>query len=293
MTDQIERVASALEWMEAHLVEPLTHEQVARRAGMSRYHFHRVFRALTGETIGAYLRRRRMSHAAFELVGTRRPIVEIAFDAQFESQEAFTRAFRAQFETTPARMRATGHVGTRVALRLTLADLEHRQEGVTMEPQYKDVGALTLIGLGLQVEDDGPKPNPEISALWSRFFERIDAIRGKKGTAHYGGCLPQHSDLPRGNGEGFVYLASTAVEPGTPAPEGMMRVELAPAHYAVFTHRGPLQRMGKTISYIWGTWLPAQGIKPTGPDFGYYDERFRPDTHPGSENSELDFYIPV
>jgi AraC-like DNA-binding protein len=85
---------------------------LAARAGWSRFHFHRAFRRIVGETPKRYTNRLRLEGAAARLVTTDEPIASIAARAGFASHAVFTRAFRRQFGRTPAayRARASGDV---------------------------------------------------------------------------------------------------------------------------------------------------------------------------------------
>ena len=93
-------------WIEQHLDEPLTLEQVAARAGLSPYHFSRLFTARMGRSVMAHVRGRRLVRGARRLCddpGLK--LVELALDCGFESQEAFTRAFKRVFGVSPGRFR--------------------------------------------------------------------------------------------------------------------------------------------------------------------------------------------
>lgn len=109
----------AIDYMECNLTQPLTVEMVAAATGYSRFHFTRLFQAATGMNIATYLRRRRLHEAACALLLTKKPILEIALDYQFDSQEAFTRAFKRVFSITPGLYRRRGRL-TRCFLRITL-----------------------------------------------------------------------------------------------------------------------------------------------------------------------------
>src|SRR5512139_3027294 len=95
----VQNVLRAVEYMERNLTNPISVSDVASEAAYSTFHFVRLFKALTGDTPGSYLRRRRLTEASGELVRSRRRIIEIAIDYQFQSQEAFSRAFRDCFGT--------------------------------------------------------------------------------------------------------------------------------------------------------------------------------------------------
>jgi len=117
--DQLTYFNTALDYIETHLTQPLALTELARVAGYSRFHFDRRFAALIGETPACYLRKRRLSAAAQELVTSRKPILEIAFDYQFASQEAFTRAFQRMFRLSPGAYRRRRQL-TRTFAKITL-----------------------------------------------------------------------------------------------------------------------------------------------------------------------------
>ena len=95
----------AIAALESRLTQPVSIAQVARQVGYSRYHFGRTFLVTTGMTPITYLRKRRLSEAARELATSAKPILEIALDYQFQSQEAFSRSFKQEFGVSPGRYR--------------------------------------------------------------------------------------------------------------------------------------------------------------------------------------------
>ncbi|MCD8480308.1 MAG: helix-turn-helix transcriptional regulator [Candidatus Cloacimonetes bacterium] len=95
----------AIRFIENGLKTKLILEDIAEQANMSAWHFHRVFLASTGITVGEYIRKRRMSEAAKELVFTQKPIKQLAGEYQYESQAAFTRSFTNVYGVTPGKIR--------------------------------------------------------------------------------------------------------------------------------------------------------------------------------------------
>ena len=100
--DQAGIIRDLLVWLESHLDQPLSLDNVAFKAGYSKWHLQRMFKNVTGHAIGAYIRARRLSKAAVALRLTSRPILDIALQYRFDSQQTFTRAFKKQFNQTPA-----------------------------------------------------------------------------------------------------------------------------------------------------------------------------------------------
>jgi len=99
------RVRQSLEYIENHLNEEISLDSLARQACLSKYHYHRLFRQAAGEPVSQYIRKKRLEHAAEELAQTNRPILEIALNCQYASQEAFSRAFQRTYTLTPGKYR--------------------------------------------------------------------------------------------------------------------------------------------------------------------------------------------
>ncbi len=130
-----DRFLEAIDYTERRLFEPVWLSEVAERAGFSPPYFSRLFRVLTGEPFGSYVRRRRLTVAAARLIDVDRPvgIVELALICQYDSQEAFTRAFKRAFGVPPGRYRKQPP-RTRASWRsrIDAEALEHLQEVDTL-----------------------------------------------------------------------------------------------------------------------------------------------------------------
>lgn len=104
MTQQ-QSIQKAIRYIEARLHEPLGLKDIAAEAGFSAYHFHRLFREQTGHSIGGYLRMRRLALASRRLLEEELGILDLSLSCGFESQEAFTRAFKRLYGLPPGRYR--------------------------------------------------------------------------------------------------------------------------------------------------------------------------------------------
>ena len=82
--------------------QPLNIDVVAKKSGYSKWYLQRMFRTVTHQTLGDYIRQRRLLLAAVELRTTERPIFDIAMDLGYVSQQTFSRVFRRQFDRTPS-----------------------------------------------------------------------------------------------------------------------------------------------------------------------------------------------
>ncbi len=94
-------ISEVLAYVQAHLDDELTPHKLAAVACFSEHHFHRIFRAVVGESVMDHVRRLRLERAAFQLKTSRRSVFSIALDAGYGAQEAFTRTFQARFGLAP------------------------------------------------------------------------------------------------------------------------------------------------------------------------------------------------
>lgn len=284
MSDGYEPIRRALAFIESRLSGPVTLAEIAREACLSPWHFHRVFTGVVGETPIGYLRRRRLSEAARALHDSSRTVLEVALDHGFESQAAFTRAFRSQYGLPPDRFRRE------VALAANLLYEPLRPEnlamkGTTMQPKMIDRPAFTVIGLAREFT---PATTRQIPQMWGEFVPRMGEIAATKAAECYGLCVPMEKtaeDQPC-----FTYACCQETAPDAGIPAGFDRFEIPAARYAVFTFDDHISRIGSFLDKVFGEWFPATGLpRASAPEFEFYDERF--DGRTGS--GQVDYYIPV
>ncbi len=99
--DYHQRILRVLAYIQEHLDEALDLEELAPVACFSNYHFHRIFAAMTGETLADHVRRLRLERAAVELRSGAKQVIPVALDAGYEAHAAFTRAFKAALGVSP------------------------------------------------------------------------------------------------------------------------------------------------------------------------------------------------
>lgn len=105
---KIAMVMEAIAYIESHLNEDLALDTVANAVHYSKYHLHRIFVDTVGVTLHDYIQRRKLTEAAKLLVCSGRPILEIALNAGYGSQQAFSQVFKSMYKRTPAKYREQG-----------------------------------------------------------------------------------------------------------------------------------------------------------------------------------------
>jgi AraC family transcriptional regulator len=285
----VDAVGGALEYIEANIDKPPSPADVASQVGFSAYHFHRVFSALLGESVTQYIRKRRLARAAERLRSSTDAIMELAVDSGFDSQEAFTRAFKRMYGTTPGQYRQTGGSTTYVRKEATTLNMViHMTNTIGLNANIVERGEDLAVGMGGAFSEGSFE---QIKELWQKFLQRTHEIQQQKAGYALGVCMPAHPDIFKSPEQQFVYVAAMPVITADNLPEGMVSCRIPAGRYAMFTHKGPLKSLPLTVKYIWGTWLPGSEYQYAEgqPDFEYYDERF----DGGREAGEIEIYVPI
>lgn len=278
---------AVVDWIEAHLDEPLTLDAIAGRSGSSPYHFSRLFTARMGRSVMAHVRGRRLVKAGHRLVNDPDArLIDLAFECGFESQEAFTRAFRRVFGVAPGRFRqgfALTPIEGQYPMTMPEADVA---AAVTLLPQLIAVPAFFVAGPSSRFDQS---TKAEIPHLWSRLIGALPFDGQVDSWATFG--VVSAADRNEGS---FDYMAGVEVVAGATVPEGFTVIPIPSATYAVLRivlNGGPVHPQVKAaMAAVWGELIPASGYAVSdSPDFERYDGKFAP-TKPGAT---IDFHVPV
>lgn len=283
------QVQKGIDYIEEHLDFEIETSSVARHAGVSHWHFQRIFKALTHETLKSYIRTRRLTNALRKLERGEERVLDIAITAGFESQESFTRAFKAAFGVTPAAYRRSKlSIPAPAKARIDAEYLEHLHNGISLEPEIYTQRQLCLVGLATCFFGaDSEKNNmaDKIPGLWSDFLERLPEI--PKTVA--GTCYGVVRQTPARTDE-LEYLAGIEVDAELAPPPGMTKIVVPSARYAKFTHRGRMHLLDQTVNYIYSNWLARSKLRHTyAADLEFYGAGFQLD----SDESVMYYAIPV
>jgi AraC family transcriptional regulator len=288
----VRAVQAAIEHIARHLDDALELEALARLACLSPFHFHRVFRGMVGETPLELARRLRLERAAWRLRDQRRAVTEIAFDAGYETHEAFTRAFRAAYSTSPRGFRLRTYPRTEIAAACGVhfsddgvipAFVPRDSGGTTMEVEIKDmpelrVGAVRHIGPYNQI----PKA-----------FERLGAIAGPSGLLRQASdMIAIYHDDPESTPQDQLRSdAAVVVAEGIGLPEGLVEQHIAGGRYARTVHVGPYEQLGDVWARFLGEWIPASGNR-IGDGVSYEIYTNTPEQVPKKE-LRTELYVPL
>ncbi|MGH6872610.1 MAG: AraC family transcriptional regulator [Rhizomicrobium sp.] len=283
MSKPTDFLADTLAHIEGHLFAPLSVARLAEVAGLSPWHFSRAFTARLGESVMGYVRGRRLDAAAFRLAAANPPaLIDLALDCGFESQEAFTRAFRRRFEVPPGqfqRITPKHHMGENAMSNASTRPLVTMRDGL----HHRD--AFIVAGLSAVFDSENKHG---ISALWPGLLKCLP-LKGQVDGRAYGAMAM----LDRTEGS-ITYTAGVEVNGAVALPAGFATVQVPANDYAVFRLDldGPNlhPQIQAAMPVIWGELIPKSGIKTAqAPDFELYPDNF----DPRRSGMWMEMWIPV
>lgn len=256
--DYITMMQQALDFMEAHLLEPISYQEVARHVYVSGYHFHRTFSMLTGLTVSEYMRNRRLSLAGQEVIESDEKVITLALKYGYESPESFTKAFSRFHGVSPSIARKSGlplQLYNRLILKLTVEGGMIMQYKIVEREPFKII-AKTQQFPNTIIADDF---NTDISDYWRQCSDAaVFDVLGQHALDKnlYGMCehVTKDSDY-FSYGIGMVYSQGAI-------PEGYSIWEVNPTLWAVFPCIGDSGAcIGETWQKIFKEFLPSSGYE--------------------------------
>ena len=290
MPDYQRILQGSVNYIERHLLEEIELEMIAERSGFSLFHFMRVFTIFTGYTLKSFIRQRRLSEAAKELLSTNSYIYDIVERYGFTSVEAFIRAFKKQFKTTPQEYRKRNQLIYYIPKMRVQICLQN-QGGFMVKYQIKEMPELTVIGRRAMVISS------ETSATIDRMIAEFKELNRKKNYTDektvVGICLydSRFFDKQPEPDDEWQYMVGYLGSAEETVPPGFERYQVGAQRYAVFTHPGNLSNLCKTYRYICIDWISnvEHEFYPAD-ELDFYDERYDAGD---AEKSEYDLYIAI
>ena len=243
--------------VEENLTEGFDVPGVARALGTTEHHLRRMFSSLAGMPLSEYVRRRRMTVAAADVVRGEEDLLRIAVRYGYGSAEAFGRAFRAVHGTGPGDVRRDGgplRAQPQIRFRLTVEGNNRMETRVVDRPAFRLVGHAARIPLIHQGAN--PHIQQHIAALPRDEHERLKDLSDTEPA----GLLAVSDDLDpdRAEGSRLTYLHGVAVSADTPAPDGLEAIEVPAGRWAVFRTAGAYpQALQETWAATATEWFPS------------------------------------
>jgi AraC family transcriptional regulator len=302
-SEYINRINKTFDYIELNLDKPLTLGELATVANFSKFHFNRIFHAVTGETPFQFIQRVRIEKAAMVISTQRKKsISEIAFQCGYSDIAVFSRNFKSHFKITASEYRAKKmHFSN-----LSQHDSNNRQneERPTQYfcPELKTIKWRTNMKLNKSVEVKelqkmtvayirhiGPyKGNDKLfESIWNRLFAWAGP-RGLIGGKDFKSLIIYHDD-PNVTIEDKLRMSVCITVPANTKVEGEIgKMELEAAKYVVARFEVTAQEFAQAWDWVYGQWFPASGYQPDDkPCFEMYPEE------PKNGKFVVDICVPV
>jgi AraC family transcriptional regulator len=245
-----ERFARVLDYIEQHLGEELSIERLGREANFSKFHFHRQFSAYVGVSVARYVQILRLKRASRQLVfQPAAKIINIAFEAGFETPESFSRAFKREYGQTPSQFRsAPAWKQWRETYRFAFSARSR-----TMDVKIVDLAEIKVAAL----EHRGPLELVNDTAR--KFIEwRKESRLSPKDSSRTFGIAYDNPDTTEP--QAFRFDICGEVSADVPAnPQRVVTKAIPRGRCAVVRHLGSHDRIGECAYYLYRDWLPGSG----------------------------------
>ena len=286
--DSLSYLNKAMEYIEEHLTEDIDFSEISKIACCSEYHFKRMFSFLSGIGLSEYIRRRRLTLAALDLRDESLRIIDIAVKYGYDSDDSFSRAFRAMHGVLPSEVRKSNiqlKAYPRMTFQLSI------NGGCEMKYRIVEKGPFKIVGFKKRVPIIFNGVNPEIAKmaelLTPEIIEKLKALSNVEPT----GIISASTNFSEGRmeekGELDHYIGVATLSNETADFDVL---EIDASTWAVFESVGPFP---ETLQNVWGRiyseWFPSSGYEAApGPEILWNES---PDT--GNPKYRSEIWIPV
>lgn len=279
----LDRLNQSIQYIENNLASDIDYENAAKIACCSVYHYQRMFSYIAGVPLSKYIRRRRMTLAAFDLQNSDIKIIDLALKYGYESPTSFSRAFQNIHGITPSDARTEGTTIKAYPHMTFLISIKGENE---MNYRIEKKDAFRIVGAKDHMEFDVEKSFGRTPQFWaetmqSGMFGAICELSNKQpyGILGVSTCM---------NGKDFDYYIACSTDKSV--PDNMFEYEVPSATWAIFECIGPMptaiQELQKRIIT---EWLPTSGYEyANAPDIEVY-----PEGDPQSKDYRTEVWLPI
>ncbi len=264
--DLLRNMNRALHYIEENLTKDIDFREVAKLALCSEYHFKRMFSFLAGITLSEYIRRRRLTLAAFELKDNKMKIIDIAIKYGYSSPDSFTRAFQNLHGLTPSEAKKDGYslkAYPQMTFQLSI------KGGNEMNYRIEEKEAFHIVGIKERVPIIFHGVNPKIAAMWENLSnETINKLKNLSNVNPLG-LLSASVNFSEGRmeekGELDHYIGVATTKE---CPDNLIQLEVPALTWAVFKAVGPFPDTLQNVwARIYSEWFPSSNYEQVeGPE---------------------------
>lgn len=276
-------ISKAIEYIETHITDGITAEDIAKEVYLSPFYFQKSFSLLCGFTVNEYIRSRRLSLAGNELATSDERVIDVAIKYGYDSPDSFTKAFTRFHGITPSMARKNGQIlKTFAPLKIKIS----MEGGYGMDYKIMKKEEFTVLGVSKKFDYENAKKT--IPMFWQEHYARGN---GKYVCGMFGVNIDEQM-----GGDTFEYLIADIYNPLKEVPEGFTVRKIPAFTWAVFPSRGAMPDALQDVNTkIFSEWLPALGDYEfaAGYCIEMYDDVSKYEKGTMDDNYYCEIWIPV
>lgn len=277
------QLSQAIDYIENNLEDDISYDEAAKIACCSTYYFQRMFSYVAGIPLSDYVRRRRMTKAAFELQVSEAKVMDIGSKYGYVSPTSFNRAFQKVHGASPTAARRSETILNaypRISFSINITG------GESMRYRVETKDPIRIVGVRVELQEGQEQNFKIVPAFWdttlkSNLFTKICKLSNQHHHSIFGVTAYKNpNDI-------YYYIAAATEEP---VPEGMVEFNIPTATWVIFECDGHFKESIQTIFKRFLTeWLPFSGYKYAElPDIEVY-----PISDPKSKGGHSEVWIAV
>ncbi len=261
----LKKFGAAIDYIEENLDKEISYDEAARIACCSTYYFQRIFSYVSGVSLSEYIRRRKMTQAAFELQRTDNKVIDVAYKYGYSSPTSFNRAFQSVHGIAPI---AAKNIGCTLCAYPSIQFSIKVSGGSAMSYHIERKKAVRIVGIRTPLVEDAEENMRNVPVFWKQALQEE--------------CISKISNRSNGNPEGILgvsvynnpkdiyYYIATASD--KPTPQDMVEYTIPEAMWVIFENDGIFKEDVQSVFRRFLTeFLPFSGYEYAGlPDVEVY-----------------------
>lgn len=272
---QYELIIKVQEYINCHLFDDLDSDRLSQVAGISKFHFRRLFKAICGDSLGNYIFRLRLEYIAFKLISTDTSVPELLSQINYQNKHTLSRAFKSYFNCSIPEFRKK-HSNAR----------SEGKNPIQVELSIKKVHNMRIAYLKLERTNN---ISHSFSLLWKQLLQFSENYElPSKGCQYVSLTLDYPLITPE---EHSRFMVGVTLPQSFETPKGFGMYEISSGEYAIFRFKGLYHELNRVYRHIYLDWLPTSDYTLREP-FTFETYINTPEKTPASELITA-IYIPV
>lgn len=291
-SENIDRLKSIVDYIEIHIKDDISLEDISKKASLSKYYVDRIFKFLTDKSLMDYVRGRKLTRSVEMLLNSDLSVLDIALEYNFQHEQSYIRSFKKLFHISPGRLRRE-KTDIPIVSKIDMGFVHPIGDGMLFKPRFVIRPGFFVAGLKYLVNDIDNNENFTANKVGTDFFfKHKKRIKNSIHPNVYIGLVNYIPDKP----EEDYYIPCTEVSGLDNIPSGMVGYSIKTHKYAVFKYVGfhraekvTIETLNELYNFIFLEWRPNTSYSQADSfHFESIDYKLTRDDY-----CEVDIYFPI